>query len=136
MGNTKGQTGTQQKRKRKSKKKKRSLIVKPKKVMIPCVTISDDSDEDDSEEGTEDTNENTENSDDENSVDVEATDDPDTDPNADQDNWKTDLAQKASEAFYQRQSGTKSLRKIVYGKEDIEDSLNPYDAVDDDDIGG
>merc|ERR1711971_885072 len=87
MGNTKkaGQTGTQQKRKRKSKKKKRSLIVKPKKVMIPCVTISDDSDEDDSEEGTEDTNGNTENSDDENSVDVEATDDPDTDPNADQD---------------------------------------------------
>ena len=87
MGNTKkaGQTGTQQKRKRKSKKKKRSLIVKPKKVMIPCVTISDDSDEDESEDGTEDTNENTENSDDENSVDVEATDDPDTDPNADQD---------------------------------------------------
>ena len=52
--------------------------------MIPCVTISDDSDEDDSEG---DTAENTENSDedDENSVDVEATDDPDTDPNADQD---------------------------------------------------
>ena len=84
MGNTKkvGISGPGN-RKRKSKKKKRSIIVKPKKVMIPCVTISDDSDEDDSEE---DTAENTENSDDdENSVDVEATDDPDTDPNADQD---------------------------------------------------
>ena len=51
--------------------------------------------------------------------------------------WKTDLAQKASEAFYQRQSGTKSLRKIVYGKEELEedDDLNGNDD-DDDEIGG
>ena len=86
------------------------------------IEASDETDEDEDEDEDDDSGHESEN--------------PDNDPNADQDKWKTDLAQKASEAFYQRQSGTKSLRKIVYGKEDIEDSLNPYDAVDDDDIGG
>ena len=71
------------------------------------IEASDESDEDEDEDEDDDSGHESEN--------------PDTDPNADQDNWKTDLAQKASEAFYQRQSGTKSLRKIVYGKEDIED---------------
>ena len=29
--------------------------------------------------------------------------------------WKSDLAQKAAESFYKRQSSTTSLRKLVYG---------------------
>ena len=32
--------------------------------------------------------------------------------------WKTDLADKAAESFYERQSNVTSLRKLVYGTKD------------------
>lgn len=53
--------------------------------------------------------------------------------------WKDNLAQKASEAFYERQTGKGNLRKLVYGpeageedKSDSEDS----DSGDDEKLGG
>ena len=49
--------------------------------------------------------------------------------------WKTDLADKAAESFYERQSNVTSLRKLVYGLSDTKDaSVNQDD--DDDEIGG
>jgi hypothetical protein len=32
--------------------------------------------------------------------------------------WKTDLADRAAESFYERQSNVTSLRKLVYGTKD------------------
>ena len=49
--------------------------------------------------------------------------------------FQTDLARRASDAFYQRQSGSKSLRKIVY---EMTDDIDLDDDQDDnqDEIGG
>ena len=49
--------------------------------------------------------------------------------------FQTDLARRASDAFYQRQSGSKSLRKIVY---EMTDDIDQDDDQDDNDqeIGG
>ena len=54
---------------------------------------------------------------------------------SDSEDFKTDLARQASDAFYQRQSGSKSLRKIVY---DMTDELpEEKDSNEkDDEIGG
>ena len=49
--------------------------------------------------------------------------------------WKNDIAQRASEAFYKRQSGTTSLRKLVYGMEDQNEEESDEDG-DDNEIGG
>ena len=57
-----------------------------------------------------------------------------SDSEDDGDKWKADLAKKASEAFYQRQTGTKSLRKIVYGKEEEPEENDENDE--EDEIGG
>ena len=48
--------------------------------------------------------------------------------------WKNDLAMKARDSFYARQSGTTSLRKLVYGGVDKNASDGNND--DDDEIGG
>ncbi len=57
--------------------------------------------------------------------------------NEDAEEWKSDLAQKASDAFYQRQSGTTSLRKIVYGKNNEDEDVSNNEAnQDDDELGG
>ena len=51
--------------------------------------------------------------------------------------WKTDLTQKASAAFYKRQSGSISLRKLVYGPEEVQDNDFEDETQDEDDeIGG
>jgi hypothetical protein len=49
--------------------------------------------------------------------------------------WKSDLADKASESFYERQSNVTSLRKLVYGTVDTKDASGNIDG-DDDQIGG
>ena len=57
--------------------------------------------------------------------------------------WKADLARKASEAYYMRQSSTPSLRKLVYGMA-TNDALKPgfsdqdaqNDESDDEELGG
>ncbi|CAB4056268.1 BMS1 [Lepeophtheirus salmonis] len=53
-------------------------------------------------------------------------------------NWKSDLAKKASENFYARQAGTKSLRKLVYGQEndDKDKNLENEDEANKEEIGG
>ena len=48
--------------------------------------------------------------------------------------WKSDLAMKARDSFYARQSGTTSLRKLVYGV--TEDNAFNENNSDDDEIGG
>jgi len=48
--------------------------------------------------------------------------------------WKNDLTTKARDSFYARQSGTTSLRKLVYGLEDKR--LENGDGSDNDEIGG
>ena len=53
--------------------------------------------------------------------------------NNDEQAWKSDIAQKASEAFYKRQSGTTSLRKLVYG---VEEKSENSESEDEDEIGG
>jgi len=71
--------------------------------------------------------------------------DDDSDQEEDEDDlelkWKDNLAQKASEAFYERQTGKGNLRKLVYGPEIMEDgkagSDEENDSDDDDDqLGG
>ena len=49
--------------------------------------------------------------------------------------WKSDLAEKASESFYERQSNVASLRKLVYGG-DSAGNAGPGDGSDDEEIGG
>jgi len=49
--------------------------------------------------------------------------------------WKTDLADKAAESFYERQSNVKSLRKLVYGLSDTKDASGDQDD-DEEEIGG
>ena len=48
--------------------------------------------------------------------------------------WKSDLAMKARDSFYARQSGTTSLRKLVYGA--VGESATNGDDSSDDEIGG
>jgi len=51
--------------------------------------------------------------------------------------WKSDLAKKASESFYSRQSSTSCLRKLVYGQEDTNTDNNDEDEDDsEDEMGG
>lgn len=51
--------------------------------------------------------------------------------------WKDNLAQKASEAFYQRQTGKGNLRKLVYGPDITEEkSSDESDDGEDDRLGG
>merc|ERR1719266_408133 len=57
--------------------------------------------------------------------------------------WKADLARKASEAYYMRQSSTTSLRKLVYGmstndalKQGYSDKDTQNDESDDEELGG
>jgi hypothetical protein len=52
--------------------------------------------------------------------------------------WKKDLAEKASESFYERQSNVTSLRKLVYGTSDAKAASGGQGAAEDDDdaIGG
>ncbi|XP_045029896.1 ribosome biogenesis protein BMS1 homolog [Daphnia magna] len=53
--------------------------------------------------------------------------------------WKDNLAQKASEAFYQRQTGKGNLRKLVYGPDITEEKNSDEsdaDDGDDDRLGG
>jgi hypothetical protein len=38
--------------------------------------------------------------------------------------WKSDLATKARDAFYTRQSGTANLRKLVYGQQQVNTDIN------------
>jgi hypothetical protein len=38
--------------------------------------------------------------------------------------WKSDLATKARDAFYTRQSGTANLRKLVYGQQQVNTGIN------------
>jgi hypothetical protein len=38
--------------------------------------------------------------------------------------WKSDLATKARDAFYTRQSGTANLRKLVYGQQQVNTNIN------------
>jgi hypothetical protein len=49
--------------------------------------------------------------------------------------WKTDLADKAAESFYERQSNVTSLRKLVYGLTDTKDASGELDD-DEEEIGG
>ncbi len=49
--------------------------------------------------------------------------------------WKTDLADKAAESFYERQSNVTSLRKLVYGLSDTKDASGDQDD-DEEEIGG
>lgn len=65
--------------------------------------------------------------------DEEDEDEDDEVEEAKEDAWKEDLAAKASEAFYQRQSGTNSLRKLVYGSTKLDYDPNEDE---DDEIGG
>merc|ERR1719495_2943528 len=44
-------------------------------------------------------------------------------------NWKEDLAMKARDSFYARQSGTASLRRLVYGQQDEEEGEDEKDTV-------
>ncbi len=37
--------------------------------------------------------------------------------------WKSDLATKARDAFYTRQSGTANLRKLVYGQQQVDTDI-------------
>ena len=76
-------------------------------------------------------------------VSAEECDDEDGDDNSDNDliAWKSNLAEKASESFYDRQSNVTSLRKLVYGgTTDEKWSAQNGDSDDDDDdkaeIGG
>ena len=57
--------------------------------------------------------------------------------------WKADLARKASEAYYRRQSSTISLRKLVYGmstndalNQGMVDNISNKDGSDDEELGG
>lgn len=50
--------------------------------------------------------------------------------------WKDNLAQKASEAFYQRQSGKGNLRKMIYGPQATEERNSDDDEDDEDKLGG
>lgn len=50
--------------------------------------------------------------------------------------WKDDLARKASDAYYQRQTGKGNLRKLVYGTECALNEAGPEEAEDDDALGG
>ena len=57
--------------------------------------------------------------------------------------WKADLARKASEAYYMRQSSTTSLRKLVYGmstndalKQGFSDQDAQNDESDEEELGG
>merc|ERR1719266_2804964 len=44
-------------------------------------------------------------------------------------NWKEDLAMKARDSFYARQSGTASLRRLVYGQQEDEEGEEEKDTV-------
>jgi len=48
--------------------------------------------------------------------------------------WKSDLASRARDAFYSRQSSTASLRKLVYGH--LQDDDDDDGAEEDDEVGG
>ena len=50
--------------------------------------------------------------------------------------WKDNLAQKASEAFYQRQTGKGNLRKLVYGPDITEEKNSDESDDDNEDEGG
>jgi ribosome biogenesis protein BMS1 len=50
--------------------------------------------------------------------------------------WKDNLAQKASEAFYLRQTGKGNLRKLVYGPDVSEEKSSDESDGDDEDEGG
>jgi ribosome biogenesis protein BMS1 len=90
-------------------------------------TVADDSEdsEDDEDEGSEaDDGESSENEDASDGEDEEETNRDATEDAAEGDdetialNWKDDLAMKARDSFYARQSGTASLRRLVYGQEE------------------
>ena len=60
--------------------------------------------------------------------------DDDAEEGGDQDetialNWKEDLAMKARDSFYARQSGTASLRRLVYGQQEDEEGEEEKDTV-------
>ena len=50
-------------------------------------------------------------------------------------NWKSDLAMKARDSFYARQSGTTSLRKLVYGL-GSDDNASKEDKGEEEELGG
>lgn len=73
--------------------------------------------------------------------DEEGDEDDDFDESEDDDidlKWKDNLAQKASEAFYQRQTGKGNLRKLVYGPDVTEEKDDEDSEADDDEnrLGG
>jgi ribosome biogenesis protein BMS1 len=68
-------------------------------------------------------------------VDMEEEEDESEDDDIDL-KWKDNLAQKASEAFYQRQTGKGNLRKLVYGPDITEEKSSDESDGDDEEEGG
>jgi len=87
---------------------------------------SESEDEDNEEDENEDSGDNNESDDD------DEMDDGDEEGGDEENialNWKEDLAMKARDSFYARQSGTASLRRLVYGQQDEEEGEDEKDTV-------
>ena len=95
---------------------------------------SGDSSEDEEDDSDEEDDIGQEEEDQQHSSDDGFFDDKSDDEGEESLKWKTDLAMKARDSFYARQSGTSSLRKLVYG---VIDKAGDAGASDDEDeIGG
>merc|ERR1719474_2133862 len=87
---------------------------------------SESEDDEDNEEENEDSGDNNESDDDD---EMEDSDEEGGDEENIALNWKEDLAMKARDSFYARQSGTASLRRLVYGQQDEEEGEDEKDTV-------
>ena len=94
----------------------------------------EDSDENDDEDEANSSEDSDEEEDVENNKEDGLFDDEDEDEGTASLKWKSDLAMKAQDSFYARQSGTASLRKLVYGID--QKTKSEEDDQDDDAIGG
>ena len=95
----------------------------------------EDEDEDEDEEPSEDSSceGSAEDSEDDKNIEEEGFFEEDGEGGTASLKWKTDLAMKAKDSFYARQSGTVSLRKLVYG---IDQQKNTEEEEEEDAIGG